>query len=215
MPPSIVKIKRRLMAHTQQGGSFTGSDLRSAQAFQSIWEGVSFQKAMLSMGDYRASKWVHCGISDTGTWGANFSGATLHDVVFERCDGEQMSFAGAVLRNVVFRDCRLAYSSFVNATLDGVVFERCNLRGADLDMAESTGVGYLDCNLWSAKTAFGCAFWESTFSLETCNRFAAMLARIHPDQKSRDALVGIAGERTYRAVCRLMDSPPDGDTPDF
>jgi uncharacterized protein YjbI with pentapeptide repeats len=126
---------------------------------------------------------------------------------------EQASFQGAVLRNVHFKDCRLAYGSFAGATLHDVVFESCNLHGCDLDYAEATGVQYAKSNLWSAKTVFGCAFWNSGFTVETCNRFAALLARVHPDPKAKEALIAVEGKTTYDAVDRLMR--PEPDSPEF
>lgn len=215
MPPSIVSYKRRLHGHIQQGGYYENTDLRSGQAFQSVWEGVTFKKSLLSMVDFRGSKWVHSHLDHTTLYGSNWNAAGIHDVVFLGCDSEQASFNGAVLRNVHFKSCRLAYASFAGATLHNVVFEDCNLHGADLDYAEATGVQYAKCNLWSAKTSFGCAFWNSGFTVETCNRFAALLARIHPDPDTKARLIAIAGDNTYKAVSRLMDAPPNGDEPEF
>lgn len=215
MPPSIVSFKRRLQGHVQQGGFFKDTDLRSGLAFQSVWEGVHFEKSRLSMVDFRASKWVNSHLMDTTFYGSNWNAANIHDVVFFGCDGEQASFNGAVLRNVHFRSCRLAYASFSGATLHDVVFESCNLHGADLDYAESTAVQYAKSNLWAAKTTFGCAFWNSGFTVETCNRFAALLARVHPDPTSKEALIAIAGKATFEAVDRLMAAPPDRDAPEF
>jgi hypothetical protein len=198
-----------LQGHVQQGGDFLKVDLRSGQCFQSVWEGVSFTDSRLSMVHFVNSKWVNCHFVRTDIYGANFNAGSLHDVTVTGCDGEQVSFAGAILRNVVFRDCRLAYSSFVGATLHNVVFDNCNLHGADLDYAAATGVQYAHSNLWSAKTTFGCAFWNSGFTVDTCNRFAALLARVHPDPAAKAALVAIAGEATFKAVSRLMDEQPD------
>lgn len=214
MPPSLAGMKRRLMGHVQQGGLFQKVDLRSGQCFQSVWEGVSFEDSRLSMVHFVNSKWVNSHLTDTDIFGGNWNASNLHDVTFTGCDGEQVSFAAAVLRNVTFRDCRLAYASFVNATFHNVLFEGCNLRGADLDVAEATGVQYSKCNLWSAKTAFGCAFWNAAVGVDDCKRFAAMLARIHPDPAAKEVLVNLAGTKTYNAVCRLMDSTGD-DTPEF
>ena len=211
--PTLVSMKRRLHGHVQQGGHFHDVDLRSAQAFQSVWESLTFSKSRLSMVDFRASKWTAVTLNSTTLYGANFNAAGLHNVVFLDCDMEQASFQGAVLRNVHFKDCRLAYGSFAGATLHDVVFEGCNLHGADLDYAEATGVQYAKSNLWSAKTVFGCAFWNSGFTVETCNRFAALLARVHPDPKSKEALIAVAGKTTYDAVDRLMR--PEPDSPEF
>ena len=211
MPPSIVSFKRRLQGHVQQGGFFKDSDLRSGLAFQSVWEGVHFEKSRLSMVDFRASKWVNSHLMDTTFYGSNWNAANIHDVVFFGCDGEQASFAGAVLRNVVFTDCRLAYASFTGATFDNVRFVRCNLHGCALDMAAANDVSYLGSNLWSAVVPFGCAFWNSSFDSETANRFAAMLARVHPDDAAKAALMEIAGDSTYRAVCRVMAPPDESD----
>lgn len=213
--PSLVSFKRRMQGHVQQGGYFQNLDLRSAQAFQSAWENVTLEGCKASMVDFRGSRWVTGKFLGTTFYGANFNAATLHGMEFVDCDGEQSSFQGAVLRNVVFRNCRLSYASFLGATLDGVLFSDCNLHGADLDFAEATDVGYLGSNLWSAKATFGCAFWNATFDTETCNRFAALLARIHPDQTAREALIAMSGDNTYKAVCRLMDTRPDRNEPEF
>lgn len=213
--PSLVGRKRRLQGHVQHGGHVYEADLRSVQAFQSVWENVEFDHSRLSMGDFRASKWVNCKITKTTLYGGNFNAATLHGVVVTDCDAEQASFAGAVLRDIVFRDCRLAYSSFVGATLHNVIFVDCNLHGSDLDYAEATGVQYSKCNLWSAKTAFGCTFWNSGFDVETCNRYLALIARVYPNTETQKALTAIAGEATYKAVSRLMDTEPDRDAPAF
>jgi uncharacterized protein YjbI with pentapeptide repeats len=202
-------MKRRLMGHVQQGGDFLKVDLRSGQCFQSVWEGVSFTDSRLSMVHFVNSRWVNCRLTDTDIYGANFLSGSFHDVTFTGCDGEQASFAGAVLRNVTFRSCRLAYSSFVNASFHDVLFDGCELRGADLDVAEATGVQYNKCSLWSAKTAFNCTFWNSGLGVEDCQRFAALLARVHPDPASKEILIKLAGEATYRAVDRLMAPQPD------
>ena len=212
--PTLVSFKRRLQGHVQQGGYFHDNDLRSAQAFQSVWENVTFAKSRCSMVDFRASKWVNSHLTETTLYGSNFNAANLNGVNFLNCDMEQSSFQGAVLRNVHFKNCRLAYGSFAGATLHDVVFEGCNLHGTDLDVAAASGVQYAHSNLWSAKTAFGCAFWNSGFTVETCNRFAALLARVHPDPTAKEALIAIAGEATYKAVDRLMADHPD-DSPEF
>jgi len=211
---SLVSSKRRRQGHVQQGGHYDNVDLRSGQAFQSVWESVTFSDSRLSMVDFRASKWVNCHLTETALYGANFNAASLHEMVFLDCDMEQISFAGAVLRNIHFKDCRLAYGSFVGATLHNVIFEGCNLHGCDLDYAAASGVQYAHSNLWSAKSAFGCAFWNSGFTVETCNRFAALLARVHPDPAAKAALTAVAGEATFRAVDRLMAEQPN-DTPEF
>jgi uncharacterized protein YjbI with pentapeptide repeats len=214
MSPSLVSFKRRMQGHVQQGGVFTGSDLRSGQAFQSVWENVTFDDARLSMVDFRGSKWVNCHLVKTAFYGANFNAATLNGVVIDGCDGEQASFVGAVLRNVTFTNCRLAYASFAGATLHDVVFDSCNLHGANLIAAETSGVQYAKSNLWSAEVQLGCSFWNSGFGVADCERFAALLARIHPDPAAKEILVKLAGARTYNAVCRLMESQ-DGNGPEF
>lgn len=213
MPTSLVAHKRRLQGHSQQGGDFRKVDLRSGQCFQSVWEGVSFAESHLSMVHFVNSKWVNCHLTGTDIYGANFNAGSLHDVTFTGCDGEQVSFAGAVLRNVIFKDCRLAYSSFVGATLHDVVFDGCNLHSANLDYAVANGVQYAKCNLWSAVTSFGCAFWNSGFDVESCQRFAALLARVHPDPAAKEILVKLAGKPTFAAVDRLMR--PEPDEPEF
>lgn len=211
---SIVSFKRRLQGHVQQGGCYGNADLRSGQAFQSVWESVTFKGSRLSMVDFRGSKWVNCHLTDTTLYGANFNAASLHEVVIEGCDIEQASFAAASIRNVIFRKCRLAYASLVGATLHDVVFDGCDLRGADLDYAAATGVQYAKCSLWSAKTAFGCTFWNSGLDVESCNRFAAMLSRVHPDPTAKATLRAMAGETTYKAVDHLMSEQPDPE-PNF
>ena len=211
--PSIVSFKRRLQGHVQQGGFFHDIDLRSGQCFQSVWESLTFSKSRLSMVDFRASKWTAASLNNTTLYGANFNAAGLHNVVFLDCDMEQASFQGAVLRNVHFKNCRLAYGTFAGATLHDVVFEGCNLHGADLDYAEATGVQYAKSNLWSAKTAFGCTFWNSGFDVETCNRYIALIARAHPDPDTKAKLIALAGENTFKAVDRLMR--PEPDSPEF
>lgn len=213
MSGSLVAHKRRLQGHIQQGGDFLKVDLRSGQCFQSVWEGVSFTDSRLSMVHFLNSKWVNSHLVSTDIYGTNFNAGSFHDVTFTGCDGEQASFAGAVLRNVTFRDCRLAYSSFVNATLHDVLFDNCNLHGADMDVAAATGVQYAKCNTWGVKAAFGCQWWNSGFDVETCNRFAAMLARVHPDPAAKEILMKLAGDTTFRAVDRLMR--PEPDTPEF
>lgn len=215
MPSSLVAKKRRLQGHVQQGGTFSGLDLRSAQAFQSAWEGVELLKCRAGMSDFRGSRWISCEVDETEVYGANFNAATLHRVTFSHCDMEQASFVGANLRNVDFVQCRLAYGSFAGATLADVRFSDCNLHGTDLDLAESHGVSYERCNLWGVKSAFGCAFWSAKFDEESCRRFAAILARVHPDEEAAMMLRAIAGDNTYKAVCRLMDEPPDSGTPEF
>ena len=211
--PSIVSMKRRLQGHVQQGGFFHDIDLRSGQCFQSVWESLTFSKTSLSMVDLRASKFINCTITDTTLYGSSWNAANLHGVTFTGCDAEQASFLGAVLRDVVFTDCRLAYSTFAGATLHDVVFESCNLHGCDLDYAEATGVQYAKSNLWSAKSVFGCTFWNAGFDVETCNRYIALIARAHPDPETKEKLIALAGENTYKAVDRLMR--PEPDAPEF
>lgn len=212
---SLVAKKRRLQGHAQQGGRFTDLDLRSAQAFQSAWEGVAFERCRSGMADFRGSRWVSCNLVGTEVYGASFNAATLHRVTFSNCDMEQASFLGANIRDVDFLNCRLAYGTFAGATLADVRFMGCNLHGADLDLAESKDVFYDNCNLWGVKSAFGCAFWNARFDDESCRRFAAMLARVHPDEEAQLMLRAVAGDTTYKAVCRLMDEPPDSLTPEF
>ena len=212
--PTLTSMKRRLQGHVQQGGHVYEADLRSVQAFQSVWENVEFDHSRLSMGDFRGSKFTNCVFTKTTVYGSNWNAATLHGVSFDGCDAEQVSFVGAVLRKAVFTDCRLAYSSFAGATFHDVRFIRCNLHGCSLDMAEANDVSYLGSNLWSAVVPLGCAFFNSSFDADTANRFAAMLARVHPNESAKAALIGMAGETTYRAVCRLMQAT-DESGPEF
>jgi len=206
---SLVSHKRRLQGHVQEGGVFTRVDLRSGQCFQSSWESVTFEDSQLSMVHFVNSRWISCHLVRTTLYGSNWNAASLRGLVIEDCDMEQASFAGAVLHDIHFRNCRMSYASFVGASLHDVVFENCVLHGADLNYAAATGVQYSKCNLWSSVTSFGCTFWNSGFDIEACNRFAALLARVHPDPASKEILTKLAGSLTCKAVNRLMDEQPD------
>lgn len=212
--PSIQAMRRRLHGQRIRGGTFHMKDLRSAQAFQSIWEMVTLADCWAGMADFRQTSWVGSKIENTTLYGANFFGSNLHDVELAGVDAEQVNFGACILKGVRFLNCRLPYSSFAGATLQDCTFVGCNLHGADLDFIEGTSVEYRDCNLWSAKQALGCAFWNSGFDAKTCNRFAAMLARVHPEPAAKAALITLAGDNTYRAVDRLMTEKPD-DGPEF
>lgn len=212
--PSIQAMRRRLHGQRIKGGIFAGKDLRSAQGFQSVWERVTLTDCMAGMADFRQSSWVGTNIVNSAIYGANFFGSNLHDVELADVDAEQVNFGACILKGVRFVRCRLSYSSFAGSTLQDCAFIECNLHGADLDLIEGTAVEYRDCNLWSAKQALGCAFWNGKFDAKSCNRFAAMLARVHPDPAAKAALITLAGDNTYRAVDRLMTEKPD-DGPEF
>ena len=67
--------------------------------------------------------------------GANFSEATLSDVLFSNCRLDLALFRFAKLDRVVFEGCRIEDADFYGATLTSVVVEHCFLTNADFDRA--------------------------------------------------------------------------------
>ena len=67
--------------------------------------------------------------------GADFTEATLNDVLFEDCRIDLALFRFAKLDRVSFRNCRLDESDFYEATLESVVFENSSLVAASLERA--------------------------------------------------------------------------------
>ena len=67
--------------------------------------------------------------------GANFSEATLSDVLFSNCRLDLALFRFAKLDRVVFDGCRIEDADFYGATFTSVVFEHCFLTNADFDRA--------------------------------------------------------------------------------
>jgi uncharacterized protein YjbI with pentapeptide repeats len=79
--------------------------------------------------------------------GADFTEATLKDVVFEDARLDLATFRFAKLERVVFRDCRLEEADFLGAVLGSVGFERCTLAGASFVDATCDRCELRDCEL--------------------------------------------------------------------
>lgn len=170
--------------------------------------------AKLAMADFSRSEFFG------GMWDqceapmVQMGGCVLDGCEFVDCNLEQAVFVGSILKDVRFVRCRLAYSSFAGATIRSAEFVKSNLHGADLDFIENNHAVFDDCDLWGARASLGCQFWNGTFDERTCDRFVAMVARIHPDPDKRARLEGVAGNQ-LRVVKRLMDrrEPEDGNWP--
>jgi uncharacterized protein YjbI with pentapeptide repeats len=106
------------------------------------------------------------------------------------------------LSRVDFEDCRLALSSFAGATgRDFLKFETCNLHSTDLDFMECDAgtPEFKDCNMWGVRVALGCQVFNGKLDLRTAQQFAAMINRMHPDER----LEGFADKQVL-VVERLM-----------
>jgi uncharacterized protein YjbI with pentapeptide repeats len=74
--------------------------------------------------------------------GLTFSDASLDDVRFVRCNGEQARFWSSTFRAARFEQCVLREASFAESDLSGVVFRGCDLTGADLRGAKLVGADF-------------------------------------------------------------------------
>ena len=215
--PSISLIRRKLQGFVLPENALIppGIDLRSALATNSTWERARFVDSRFGVADFSRSRFLDVVFSDCAAPLAQMGGCSFEGCAFVDCDLEQAVFVGSVFRDVQFVRCRLAYSSFAGATLrDGIHFNDCNMHGADVDFLENHGAVFEHCNLWGAKASLGCQFYNSEFDARTCDRFTAMVARLHPDPVKRAKLEELAG-RELGPVKRLMDRriPEEGAWP--
>lgn len=205
---SLLRIKRRAEGFQGNDEPFDGIDLRSTKGFGSQYSGCTFTECKIDLSDFRSSKFTNCTFIKCSMNRVDMSSSFIENSVFLDCDLEQAAFMGTWFKDTVFKDCRMAYGEvmFQMATIHSAVsFIGCNLRGSNLDFrsVEAGELTFEDCNLWSARTSFGCAFWNSHFDKQTCDRFVAMIARVHPEKESQVKLMEIAGDE-YRVVERVM-----------
>lgn len=164
--------------------------------------------------DFTRSKFHELELEECEAELVGIGGSTFDHVSFVNCRLGGSSFVGSVFRDVVFSGCDLQYANLAGVTIRKAFFRGCNLHGADLDFLENNFCELEDCNVWGAKASLGCQFFNSRFDERTCDRFVAMVARVHPDPEKRAKLEGVAG-RELRVVKRLMDSrgPEEGSWP--
>lgn len=210
--PSISLIRRKLQGFAGEG-EFGPADLQFSLATMSSWKGA-FRKIKLGAANFERSRFTNFAFVDCSAQMLSLGGSTFDHVEFTDCDLGGSSFVGAILKNVTFRGCDMQYANFAGATIRSAVFDDCNLHGADLDFIENNRAKFVDCNLWGAKASLGCQFFNSEFDERTCDRFVAMVARLHPNDEKRARLEGLAG-RELPVVKRLMDrrEPEEGAWP--
>lgn len=208
---SLVSTKRRAMGWSATDVSYVGQDLRSLQAPQSSWQGVTFSNCKLGLSNFMAATFNDVTFERCSIYGTAFTGATLRGVRFVGCDLEQSGFGNSTITSTSFTDCRMAYVSFLGACLrKDTAFSGTNLHGADFDVLESTygSPVFEDCTLWGVKAPFGCGFWNGKFDQRSIDLFAAMLSRVCPDAPKKGMLEAVAGD-SLAAVDRLMREKDD------
>lgn len=206
---SLVALKRRAEGMAYEDEVFDRIDLRSTRAFGGKFTKCTFMGCKMALSDFRNCRFDGCTFEECDLGKTDFFTANLVGCAFKSCDLEQASFMGAYLDDVSFADCRMAYSEtlFQNATVRRRAhFYRCNFHGSSLDFrqVESGALKMIDCNLWSAKTSFGCAFWQGEFDEKTCQRFLSLVARVYPVNDVRVKLMSMAGDQ-YPVVNRAVN----------
>ena len=204
----LLAVKRRTEGLVYEDETYDGLDLRSMRAFGARFVGCKFTDCKFDLADMRTVRLESCTFTGCSVTKVDLTTSTLDRVGFIGCDLEQTSMAGAYLSDVNFQECRMAYGDtmFQSASVKAnVTFDGCNLHGSNLDfrVSEAGALRFKNCNLWGAKAAFGCAFWQSEFDEQTCQRFIAMVARVHPNNDTRIKLMALAGDE-YRVVDRVM-----------
>ena len=210
--PSLVKHKRRLHGYSGSAAKHENLDLRSAQAFGSVWKDYDF---------------IRCNLS-----GANFQNATFENVRFDDCTGllcnlsmckmsgvkflggwwEQAIFTVGILKSVTFQTVNLSYSSFAETLVTNLGFPDSNLHGADLRFLEAFGVDFRGANLWGAAMSLGCQFFNGKFDEKQCQMFQALVARRYPVEYIGDRMRVLAGAQAD-LVDRLMRSEDEHEQP--
>ncbi len=130
-----------------------GTNLNQATARKAQLKGASVSHARFASADFAGSSWSKTAVDNSvmtaivlkdadladgsivncNLGGADFSGATIRKVRFDRCHLGGAKFTGATLEDCVFEDCRFAGTIFDNALLHGVAFEgQCELVGRPL-----------------------------------------------------------------------------------
>jgi Pentapeptide repeats (9 copies) len=200
----LLRMRRKAQGWIAKGDTFVGEDLRSLSAFQSQFADCSFEDCKLGLADFTGARLYQTAFRSCSMPLSSFRGAILDSVSFIDCDIEQGAFTGAVLRDVRFFNCRMSYANLAATTLRTADFRDVNFHGADLDLLEAHGVSFLGCDLWGVKVGMACAVWNAKFDERAAGYFAAMLARVHPNEEAREKLISVAGRMAVKVVDRLM-----------
>ena len=199
----LSKIKRKLQGQSFIGETFERQDLRSMSSYGSKWEKCKFIECKMSLADMSVSSFIECEFQDCDMMLSGWARTQIRRSVFLSCNLEQANFSGGVLEDVHFTECRLCYSTFADATIRKVKFSFANLHGADLRYIECHDADYQHAVLWGAAIQANCNFFQATFDERSIGLFAALLARVYPDGKTKEVLADLAKDHT-KTVERLM-----------
>ena len=206
---SLARQKRRLQGYKGQSLSLDRTDLRSAKAFASAWEGCTFNEVNFNLTDFTNASFTECEFTLCTGLQANFFGARFVNCKIRDADFEQANFSACWIDQTIFAYSRLCYTVFHDATLWNTTIKNCNLHGAELLFHQTRNVDYAGSNLWGVKVALGCPFFQSKFDEKQKQMFVALVARIWPENNIGKRLEEYAGEE-FALVERLMRDE-DGD----
>ncbi|MBE6826875.1 MAG: pentapeptide repeat-containing protein [Ruminococcus sp.] len=87
-----------------------------------------------------------CRVSGLQAAGTGFSGATVQDTIFRRCDFSGADFSGCSLFRVQFLECRMNGVRFLESSCKHVDFSGCSLRMSDFCDTSLTACRFDDCD---------------------------------------------------------------------
>lgn len=167
------EVRKRVLAHHAQGGTFvgwdlsganlTGLDLHGAQFGQALLENANLTGTDLIGADLQDAVLAHATLQSTRLAGCNLQRANLGAARIAQCD-----FTGADLRGAVFDNARITEADWRGARLDGIrmndaqlvavnfagalcdallVFVQRDLRGCSFAGARFKQCTFVDCDL--------------------------------------------------------------------
>ncbi|WPH21115.1 DUF2169 family type VI secretion system accessory protein [Variovorax paradoxus] len=142
---AAVALRRRVLEHHAQGGTFRDWDLTGADLSGMELEGADFRGALLERANLTGTRLGRADLSDavlahstlllTDLAGANLSRANLGACRIEKAD-----FSDAELSDVVFSRARIDETSWRRARIDGVMLEEAAIGALDFSGAHAASV---------------------------------------------------------------------------
>jgi uncharacterized protein YjbI with pentapeptide repeats len=156
------------------GQTIAGRMLRGDALARSSLTGLTFTRTLISKADLSSARlneirWDRVVLRACSLVGANLSGGTFKNVIFEHCRLDSatvetvraagpVAFIGCSLAETTFARCGLGSSIFDGCKLTGTTFDGTDLRGADLrgqDLSTVVGISSLRGAVISAEQVPG------------------------------------------------------------
>lgn len=121
---------------------FENCDFSKTSFYDARLVACDFSKCAFSDSYWKRCQWIGCRLN-----GANFAGASLHDVQARDTRLRYANFARALMEDVKLTDCDCADAGFAEVKLRRVIWQRVSLRQADFFRTSLKGMDLSACDI--------------------------------------------------------------------